>query len=404
MTRKGGRRILGIDSGTRNEGESVQELDEEVVFLGWYRSHFGNFLLESMARTWILSDVPPDVRVTFLNGLSSDHGPISIQMLEALGIPESRVLTIDRPTRIRRLLIPEPLYEVGYAAHTGASHPHRRIAERILGDGSAGRSDQPVYLSRRMLHGGARHIAGESQLEDLLRENGILVVYPDGMTLSDQVRLFNRHTDIICPQGSAAHGILFALARPRLHLLTPSTVISDYFLTPTLAQSQTAFINCLATAVDGGPNFPLALEARKLVGYLSGHGLLKVPWTGEMLDSPATIRKEFDELVTLAHVLEAFQRSQPLPQELLTQATVQAADFWPITLALADYHSRESGTAPEALAQQFVTQVIAEQDLGMLIRYRPQVTESVRRVATCCSPGLEQALLMAVRDRFGLAS
>jgi hypothetical protein len=401
LTRKGGRRILGIETRALDNDE-VLTLDEEVVFLGWYRAHFGHFLLESMARTWVLGELPSHVRVMFLNGSATDDSPVPRDILKALGVPAERVLEVNRPFRIRRLIIPEPLYELGFAAHAQASHPHRVVAERIQQTGRAGRSDQPVYLSRRMLRGGTRHVAGEAQFEDLLRENGVLVVYPDGMGLADQVRIFNRHADIICLQGSGAHGILFALEGPRLHILTPPTIIADYFLTSVLAGSKTTFISCLSGVTDGGPNFPLSLDAGTLCNYLSDAGLLKVPWSGDMMIGNPAISKEFDELVTFARVVEAPRLGQNLDAEALTLATARSADFWPLALALADYHLWESGIAPEPLVHNLVDQMQAERDLGRLIRYRPHVTESVPRIAPTVDPKLAQALATVVCERFGV--
>lgn len=70
----------------------VVDLDEPVVYLGWLLDyHFGHFLLKSLARTWILNQVEPTLRVVFHHRDPSQTGapPWARQILEAFGVPWS---------------------------------------------------------------------------------------------------------------------------------------------------------------------------------------------------------------------------------------------------------------------------------------------------------------------------
>ena len=95
--------------------------------------------------------------------------------------------------------------------------PFREVADALAADVKP--SEQPLYLSRRRLTSRQRPVVGEPELEELLRDNGFAIAYPETMTIEDQVRLINSHADIFSSLGSAAHSILFALGKPRLHLL-----------------------------------------------------------------------------------------------------------------------------------------------------------------------------------------
>ena len=75
------------------------------------------------------------------------------------------------------------------------------------------------------------------------------------MTIEDQVRLVNGHSDIFSSLGSAAHNILFALGTPRLHLLASRDDIpANYFLCSALVGAPTTFVNCLGSGGRTSPN------------------------------------------------------------------------------------------------------------------------------------------------------
>ena len=145
---------------------------------------------------------------------------------------------------------------------------------------------------------------GEAELEDILAANGFRIAYPETMTIDDQVRLINGHTDIVSSLGSAAHTILFALHRPRLHLLANRDDIpANYFLCSALAEAPTTFVNCLGSGgrvtanderinrraesfenetkvrpvdLDAGPqSMPQFLDFATAVDYLEQRGLVR---------------------------------------------------------------------------------------------------------------------------------
>ncbi|MCC2630191.1 MAG: hypothetical protein K0S14_3841, partial [Thermomicrobiales bacterium] len=218
MQRKGGKRIGGPVETVTVTPES--ELDEDVIYLGMLFNHFGRVLLESLARVWYLNEVEPSVKVVFNNANSAQAAYASWvpTLLTVFGIPPERILALDEPTWLRRAIVPEPLFEQFYS--------------------------------------------GEPELEELLRENGFAIAYPETMTIEDQIRLINSHADIFSSLGSAAHSILFALSKPRLHLLASrlhllasrDDIPANYYLCSMLADAPTTLVNCLGSGGRVTPN------------------------------------------------------------------------------------------------------------------------------------------------------
>lgn len=97
----------------------------------------------------------------------------------------------------------------------------RKIACHVLGDEHVAACEVPVYLSRTKLASAPKmgrapkRFDGELEIEQYYAARGCRVVYPEPLSLRDQVRLFNAHDVFIGIHGSAFHTGLFRLRRKR---------------------------------------------------------------------------------------------------------------------------------------------------------------------------------------------
>jgi hypothetical protein len=144
LHRKGGKHVGGLPEIVSVTVE--RELDENVLYLGPLFNHYGRVLLESLARIWYLSEVDPSTKVVF-SFAQEILAPWVFRLLSLFGIPPERILTLDEPTRLRRAVVPEPLFEQLYSTHVDMVRPFREVAARIAADVRP--SEQPLYLSRR---------------------------------------------------------------------------------------------------------------------------------------------------------------------------------------------------------------------------------------------------------------
>ena len=406
-----GRRTLEVPE------EHLAEVDEEIVYLGWLFTHYGHFLMQSLARIWYLAEVSPSVRVIFHHPSPADWKPKrwATHILEAFGVPEQRILVLNEPTRLRRLHVPEALFDPRSVAedhrvrvHEAMALPYREVAERIVGTTKP--STQPVYLSRRLLPSSQRLMIGEGELEDALRHYGFRIAYPETMTFEDQVRLINGHTDIFSNAGSAAQNVLFALHTPRLHLLTNGAEFSpDYFMHASVVGAPTTFINCLGT--NGRRRFrgeqkvtPHVVDVPAIVRYLNERGFVaqsrpRLPSS----DDPALLA-QYDEAWLFGRIRNARNRREDLPPEIEREALDYAATSWPVTLSLVRYYVRRDTMRAEGLIKQFATLIANERDVARLERYRAEVEDSYSLVTRQCSAEISQLLADAIAGKFSEGS
>lgn len=408
-----------------------REVDGEVVYLGPIFNHYGRVLLESLARAWYLTQVDPSVPlvVDFPNTVDRAGSPWLWRIFESFGVPRSRLLVLDRPTRLRRAIIPEPLFEQMHEAHGDVVRPFREVAVRLVG--GLRPSAQPVYLSRRLLTSRQRPVVGEADLEDVLRENGFLVVHPETMPFEDQVRLVNAHADIFACIGSAAHTILFALGRPNLHLFTSDERISgNYFLCSALVEAPTTFVAGMSTghrqsfsaergageartrggeadggaAVGTGPQAtPQLVEVARIAEYLAERGFLTNRLRASLAGRDPALRECYDEAWLFHRVRKSASKvGMLLPPAIEAEAVDLSVHSWPVSAILTRYYAwtRQDVARADAMARQFATLAAEEFDAGRLLHYRADILGMATRVKRVIAPANAQQIAAILADRF----
>jgi capsular polysaccharide biosynthesis protein len=231
----------------------ARRVDYPVIYCGRLRAHWGHFLTESISRLWPLpdADVPADAALLFQRAKRRAAYVVD-RFFSYAGVDRGRLLELDSVTKLSDVFVPHP----SFALEAEAFRCHAGLPERVaeaIGDGGRPSSDQPVYLSRRLITSpGGRRIVGEEELEDLLRRRGVMIVSPETLSYEDQVRLFNRHSTFIGCVGSAFHSLLYAPSgRSRRTVVIVPNALShyergscyvDYFLTDALKGTRSSYL------------------------------------------------------------------------------------------------------------------------------------------------------------------
>jgi capsular polysaccharide biosynthesis protein len=375
-------------------------VDDEVVYLGWYFEHFGHFLLESTARLWALAELDPSVKVLFHVRREFQPSGVFLEMLEVFGIGPDRILVPTVPTRFRRVIVPEPLYEMSHAAHVQMPGPHQIVAERMLKECDP--FDQPVYLSRRLLPPHRRPTVGEHALEEILRENGFQVVHPETMTFSDQVRLANRYHTLFAEAGSALYLSLFALSSPRLHVLSSDIPFLDYFLVPKVVGAETSYCNCLTGGHRANTSYlPLRLQLDKVTNYLRSLGLLYRTARTALAPSAQDLQAEYDELRVYALVGHV-ERDRSLLAEVESEALELARMSWPVSWALARYYAVRGDEQADPMVRQFAMLAANETNHDRLAYFYQNIRRVPGQITQLCTAETLAELRKVLAARFAI--
>lgn len=210
---------------------SADEAPEDVyIYAGPINTHFGHFLLSSLERFW-----HPDRSAKFLV-----HGPISpeewfsipfvAQIFSTLGIVAENFERFEKPTHIRKLIVPGASFRENHSASDTYNKLCNFVGDKIsCGEYSQLQRGPPVYLSKERLAGGVWHIVNESDLATQLSNRGVEILYPEQLSLRDQVKTFKERT-VIGTVSSGLHVSALSSTPSRLVALTRDDAISSNFL------------------------------------------------------------------------------------------------------------------------------------------------------------------------------
>ncbi|ELR98133.1 hypothetical protein GLO73106DRAFT_00019580 [Gloeocapsa sp. PCC 73106] len=194
--------------------KDLDYLDKNVLYLGHFIGHYGHFILESMARLWSLNthlDLGREFDY-FLIHLDQEknlkkNNSFMVNILSILNIPLEKLLYFTHPIKIKSVTIPQGSFSLKNYAFTAYKNFQSILASKI----ESTETEQPLYFSRSKLKESFQDYKGEEKLEKLLIKHNCNIVYPETISVEEQIRLINKHKIIIAMTGSALHNICFGL-------------------------------------------------------------------------------------------------------------------------------------------------------------------------------------------------
>jgi hypothetical protein len=179
------------------------------IFCGYIFGHYGHFLVESLARTW-LCDKFPDYPVIFV-GLfpRSKNSELTYQnneILDILNITKKRIVVpYDDNNRhvycIEKLLLPTP----GIMLDILADPEYLKIMGKYKRSGN--KDIDKLWISRKKCS--SHKIINETEIEECLKDNGwTICLLEDLKCIKDQLDILSRSKKIAGFEGSAFHNFI----------------------------------------------------------------------------------------------------------------------------------------------------------------------------------------------------
>ena len=181
-------------------------VDADAIYCygGWKFFHFGHFLLECMNRMYpVLDSRYKNCKYVFT---VLDMRPVPeyvYQVFDLLGVPRENILVINQTTQFRTVYVPEQSFDIWRYSSTAYARLGQKLS-RAVGPGA--RHDK-VYVSRLKL--GARKTFGEELIQKIFEKNGYTVIYPEQMSIRDQIAAIKNCKYLAGLAGTALHLALF---------------------------------------------------------------------------------------------------------------------------------------------------------------------------------------------------
>lgn len=199
-----------------------RDLDGDYCLLDpQWTGHFGHIMTEVVGRLWAWDEAKrrfPDLRALFAVPRGQAGDAILGRLLTAYGIPESDLVAVDEPVRVRSVLGASTMW---HNEHPHFVHPEivkvwTRIS-RNMADPDAPTYDR-LFVSRSDSVW-ARKCHNLADVEQFFEDHGFTVVYPEKLDLSVQAGIFQSARVIAGFGSSAMFNLMYAEKVQHLILL-----------------------------------------------------------------------------------------------------------------------------------------------------------------------------------------
>lgn len=204
---------IGASNTTEFNFEEVAAVapTDNYYYIGPIHAHYGHFLLATFSRFWALrqlSHLKKMKLVTFSLPDLSSH-PYIEHLLNAVGYSKDDLISFSHPTIIENVYIPWPSFEETNYVYEIFSNFYNDIGRRICSGTPHGTNDTPIYLAKYKLPGAVAKLDNEEVIANHLASRGVEIIFPETLSLKEQVALFTQRTHFAGLMGSAFHTASF---------------------------------------------------------------------------------------------------------------------------------------------------------------------------------------------------
>lgn len=193
----------------------IEENGLTYIYIGPQIMHHGHFLLTSLARIWPLLKLSDrNIRLVYHGDQDIEticrHIPIADATLKAFQLTSEHFLRPMEPTTFQRLYIPAPSFEETNSAYRVHSDLGAAVGQHLKIGHTSRVFTNPVMFSKTKLASGVGRFTNEDEITDYLSRKGVDIIYPEQLSLAEQVDVFETAPAIISYAGSALHTSLLA--------------------------------------------------------------------------------------------------------------------------------------------------------------------------------------------------
>ena len=204
-----------------NEGEC-----DEIIYLGYFYRHWGHFLMDCTTRMWILfNERYKDYKVSFSNHPANECDGNYARLLELIGLKEDRIVRENIPTRYKRIIVPD---EARHEYDRRHMECWSKIFDKAIENAEYNIDAIPrkVYFSRGLF---GKPEYGEEEIQQNFANNGYEVVYPEKLSLDEQIAIFQCADEIVSENSSICMNVVFARKGLKWTVINKYSAIHDNF-------------------------------------------------------------------------------------------------------------------------------------------------------------------------------
>ena len=141
--------------------------------------------------------------------------------------------------------MPAPSFEESSFVYSAFGIMGERIGNSLDNNAVPGSSGGDIWLSKAKLPWGIQRIVNESEFDEELSRHGVKVIYPETMTITEQLKALEACRTLMGSVGSALHATAFARKSIRIRALAPpgGGIVENYSLMDAVKRHDALYFN-----------------------------------------------------------------------------------------------------------------------------------------------------------------
>lgn len=219
---------------------NVEFRNETVIYLNHFIKHWGHFLIDVIGRMWYKNKKYKYVFTTNYNEDLRIEGSF-LEFIRYCGIDINDIIIINKPTKFKKIIIPETSYIPGDYYTKEYINIFREVIKNCPKEK---KNIKKIYFSRQSFNRAKSKEVGESKIEKFFLDNDFIPVSPEKLSLKEQINYIQSADEIVAINGTLPHNIMFAKENTKLILLNKTYSINFHNFLMNQAS------NCNATFID----------------------------------------------------------------------------------------------------------------------------------------------------------
>ncbi len=235
----------------------VEYIDETVVYLNFFYKHWGHFIIDIVSRLWYVQGKENKYKVVFTSKLfqQMDIDGNYLEFMNLFGIKTENIIILDKPTQFKKVIVPEVSIYPGKYFTKEYKSIFEKVCNKVKKDKNI---PKKIYLSRRFFEKSKSKDRGERSVEKFFNQNNYISIYPEKLSLIEQIKYYKSCDEFACLSGTLPHNLIFSHDRCKVVIINKTYKLNkNQELINQVKKAKIIYIDChislLPVAYGKGP-------------------------------------------------------------------------------------------------------------------------------------------------------
>lgn len=206
---RGGEKKLLINDPRLSEIQETLNYKYEpgtFFYIGPFINQFGHLITQTLSRAWAYNEYKEIIDKIIILGRSVDDTienmpKYVLELFDFFNLDRNKIYFVTDPLQVEKLIAPAQSHGIGFREPW-----HKKEFSSFYENQKYTDDELPkkIFISRRYFKLKGR-LAGLDVIADVLKRNGYVEVYPEKLSIEQQIKLFYNATHIVAEEGSALH-------------------------------------------------------------------------------------------------------------------------------------------------------------------------------------------------------